>query len=143
MYRLLGKGVTTDRQLEFVGRRLFGVNWLGVFPSDVKPRELLKHVDVDGSYYGIINVDGRSDPGSHWLAIILQKIEGSMFYHIYDSYARKSKRLIPKFIKTIGYKYIDLNGESDQTKKETNCGARSMAVLLFVARHGLKAAKHI
>ena len=144
MYKALGRSVTTDRQLEFVGRRLFGENWLGVFPSCVKPREFLKRADIDGFYYAILNVSPANDPpGTHWLAVILRKREGNAFYYIWDSYARNSKKLIPRFIKSIGYKYIDINGQSDQKVSESDCGARSMAVLLYVARHGIASAKLI
>jgi hypothetical protein len=140
MYTILGKGVTTDRQLNKVGKKLFGEQWLGVYPSDIKPHQLMKHVK-QGPNYGIINVDGKNDPGSHWLSIYWNAPDDKWI--IWDSFARKSKRLIPAFIKTIGYRYIDLNEKSDQKSSQDDCGARSMAVLLYIKKHGLQYATHI
>jgi hypothetical protein len=142
MFRLLGRGVTSDHQLNIVGKRLFGKSWLGVFSSDVLPNQLMKNVKP-GKNYGIINVDGRNEPGSHWLSIFIDTTVENAKWHIYDSYARHSKRLIPKFIKTIGFKYIDMNTKSDQSETEESCGARSMAVLLHIKRHGIQSATGI
>lgn len=136
MYKLLGKGMTTDTQLTKVGKKLLGASYLGTFSSDIKISNIPKNLPI----YFIINVDGEYDEGSHWLAI--SRLAGNDKYHIYDSFARKSKILIPTFIKS-HYKYIDLNKNADQTTKETNCGARCMAVLVYVARHGIKSAKCI
>lgn len=136
MYKLLGRGVTTDVQLTRIGKRLFGNKWLGVHASDVKPAVIMSKItSKTGLYYGIINVDGRFDPGSHWLSIIYDKAHD--IWYIWDSFARKSKRLIPKFIRTIGFKYIDINQKSDQRNDQDDCGQRSSALLLYVAKHGL------
>ena len=141
MYQVLGRGITNDLQLNKVGKSLFGKQWLGVFPVDVKPARFLANVQPGKLNYAIINVDGQSDPGSHWLSVIFDASNNK--YYIYDSFARRLKRLIPKFVKTIGFNYITMNGGSDQKNSSMDCGARSMSVLLFVAKHGLTPAMMI
>lgn len=137
--RKLGKGVTTDSQLTKVGRALLGDSYLGTFAVDVKPIHLVAPARSEA--YFIINVDGSSLPGSHWLAVY--KNPELNKYLIYDSFARKSKKLIPKFIKTVGFRYVDVNKESDQKVKEDNCGQRSLSLLLFIKKYGYKKAKLI
>jgi hypothetical protein len=88
--------------------------------------------------YAIINVDGRYDPGSHWLSVIFDATKNK--YYIYDSFARRLKKLIPKFVSVIGFNYITMNTKSDQKNSESTCGQRSMAVLLYVAKYGLEPA---
>lgn len=136
MYKLLGKGMTTDEQLTKVGKKLLGNAYLGTFSSDIKISNIPKNLSV----FFIINVDGEHAEGSHWLAI--SRLAGNENYYIYDSYARHSKILIPKFVKS-HYKYVDLNESADQTKKEENCGARCMAVLVYISKYGVKSAKYI
>lgn len=138
MIAVLGNGITTDSQLNTVGRKLFKSKWLGVHPSDVSARTI-NIKQRRGHKYFIINVDGSSEPGSHWLGVAW---DGSKF-HIYDSYARSSKKLIPSFIKTIGYDYIDANHTADQRDREDNCGARAMAWLVYAAKYGHQSAGHI
>lgn len=140
MYRVLGKGITTDRQLNTVGKQIFGKEWLGVFPSDVKPYTLMKNATMDGKSYGIINVDGSGEPGSHWYSIFRDASQPNAKWYLWDSFARKSTRMIPKFIKTIGYRYIDLNKTADQKKSELDCGARAMAVLAYIKKYGIQSA---
>ena len=138
--KILCHGVSSDVPLDRVGRKLFGKKWLGIFASDVKANVFSKNITT-GLNYSIINVDGSGEPGSHWLSVIFDT-KSDLFY-IWDSYARKSTKLIPKFAKMLGYRYIDINKKGDQGDEETNCGARSMAFILFVKKHGLKFAHHI
>lgn len=135
---MLGKGVTSDAQLDRVGKKLIGKCYLGTFPVDVKPIYL--QTGCQDRYF-IINVDGKNSPGSHWLAVFFSH-ELKKFL-IYDSFARKSRRLIPKFISTIGYKYIDVNKTSDQKVSEDNCGQRSLAMLAFIKKYGYQHARII
>ena len=137
--RKLGKGVTADSQLTKVGKALLGDSYLGTFAVDVKPIRLVTPPGTEA--YFIINVDGSNHPGSHWLAVY--KSPDLNKYLIYDSFARKSKRLIPKFIKTVGFRYVDVNKKSDQEVKEDNCGQRSLAMLVFIKKYGYKKAKLI
>jgi len=140
MYTALGRGVTTDRQLNRIGKKLFGRRWLGVYPVDVKPKTIMRKMNP-GANYGIINVDGSGLPGSHWLSVCYDTKKDKWL--IYDSFARKSTKLIPTFIKTIGYKYHDINTGADQPDHESSCGARSMAMLIHIAKHGSKSAANV
>lgn len=150
MYKILGRGSTSDYQLDRVGKRLFKTKWLGVHPVNVKPSIVMSKIHAvdrsaqqnkikgNGMYYGIINVDHSNEPGSHWLSIIYDKSQDT--WYIWDSFARKSTRLIPKFIRTIGYKYIDLNKKSNQLDSQDDCGQRSLALMLYIAKHGIQSA---
>jgi len=139
MTAVLGNGMTTDAQLTKVGKRYLGSDYIGTFSVDVKKSTLDRLKGSKTQYYFIINVDKKYESGSHWLAIA--KLKDNPKYIIYDSFARRSPRLIPAFIKTIGYKYIDINGKSDQLDHEKNCGARALSILRFIKSHGLPAAK--
>jgi len=139
--RLVGSGVTTDLQLHKFSKKLLGSCFIGVFPSDVKASAIFHNCQKNGDYYFIINVDGSNEPGSHWMAVAY--IKSINKFIIYDSYARKMKKLIPSFVKTIGYKYIDANAKSDQTDREENCGARSISFLVFLKKYGLQEARMI
>jgi hypothetical protein len=134
----LGKGVTTDRQLTRVGRLLLGKCYLGTFSSDVKPIYLVPPAGCLSTYFIINNMTSKAK-GEHWIAVA--RVNGCKKYIIYDSFARKSRSLIPAFIKTIGYQYLDANKDGDQKASETNCGQRSLAFLLFLKRYGVKAEK--
>ena len=138
MYSILGNDVTSDLQLNSVGRKIFKNSWLGVHPVNVKKATLMNRIKP-GLNYGIINVDHSSLPGSHWLSIIYN---GKTWY-IYDSYARKLKKLIPRFIRSIDFRYINMNKQADQKDNENSCGARSMAVLLYTCKYGIQSASGI
>lgn len=135
MYQVVGRGITTDVQLDRVGKSLFGKQWLGIFPVDVKPARFLANVQPGKLNYSIINTGDSNSAGIHWLAVIFDATNNK--YFIYDSFARRLKKLIPKFARTIGYNYITMNGGKDQKDDSDDCGARSMSVLLFVAKHGI------
>jgi len=136
-------GITTDAELTKIGKKVIGRCYLGTFSSDVRPVDIYTKTlnPRCDDYYFIINVDGSSQPGSHWIAVA--KLANMNKYLIYDSFARKSKKLIPAFIRNFRYEYIDLNGKADQKVQEENCGQRSIAMLLFIKKHGYHAAKKI
>lgn len=134
-------GITTDAELTKIGKQVIGRCYLGTFSSDVRPIDIHTKAKGCDDYYFIINVDGRHEAGSHWLAVArLQHINK---YLIYDSFARKSTKLIPAFIRNFRHEYIDMNGKSDQHTREENCGQRSIAMLLFIKKHGYHAAKKV
>ena len=53
-------------------------SFLGVFPSDMLPRSITRPSTV------IVNADGHTQTGSHWLAIRLETRSSTAFY--FDSY---------------------------------------------------------
>ena len=133
----MGRGTTTDVQLDRLGKKLFGRSWLGVYPSD---KDIMKNVKNLRLYYGIINVDRSYEPGSHWIAIIYDRMAD--LFHIWDSFGRPSKQLIPNFIKKINYVDMHRNG-ADQKNKQNSCGQRSIAILLMAKKYGLDIAGRV
>lgn len=139
IHKILGKGVTSDFTLDRVGKQLFKNQWLGVFLSSVKPIEFLKNVKKDGEYYGILNTaKSKKSAGVHWLGVVLHIKEGNHKYYVWDSFGRPTQKLVPQFIRTIGYRFVNINTNgSNQTTKQDDCGARTIAWLLFVKKNGL------
>ncbi len=141
MYKIVGhKKATTDTQLTRIGRKIFGKDYLGTFPQDVKPNAVMSKVTKGDSYF-IINLDKKNKPGVHWIGVYYNTNTDK--FYIYDSFARKSSKILPHFIKTIGYKHVDMNGGSDQTDKMEDCGQRSLSYLVFVKKYGIQNARHI
>ena len=139
MYKYLGRELTYDKDLTKVGKAFLKNQYLGTFSSDVTLAKINKLSKGLPTTYFIINVDGKHEPGSHWLSVVKK---GDMFY-IYDSFARKLKSLIPNFLKTVKHKYKNTNGKSDQYDHSENCGQRSLAVLLYGAKYGISRIKDI
>ena len=125
-----GNDVTYLKDLLRIGNRLLLGKFHGVYPSDKMPR-LTK-----SKPYAILNVDKSNQPGSHWVAVA--RINGTTY--IYDSFGRKTKKLIPDLNSTI--RDIDTK-DAEQKSTEDNCGARVMAFLLLIDRFGLDYARHL
>ena len=103
-----------------VGKHVWGKKFKGVYSSNSKiPKG-----------YSICNVDAIGEPGSHWLAIC----DGV----IYDSFGRTIKPLAKDLSR---FKDVDLDAE--QSKKENNCGARSLAFIFVYDTLGEEYAKLI
>lgn len=141
MYEVIGtRGVTTDLQLERVGKKTLGKKYIGTFTQDVKPKTIMPKM-TPGNNYFILNQDVSSGPGIHWISCIYSTNTDQFI--IYDSFGRKSRKLLPHFIRSIGARYIDINKEGDQPDSSSDCGQRSLAFLIFVKKYGLDAARHI
>jgi hypothetical protein len=138
MYQALGRGITSDLQLTRLGRKIIGKDYIGTFPQDVKPSRIMTKRTPGNSYF-ILNQDLSKGPGIHWIACVYT---GANFI-IYDSFGRKSHKLLPHFVRTIGHRYIDINKDGDQPDSSEDCGQRSLAFLLFVKKYGAEAARHI
>jgi hypothetical protein len=139
MYKYLNRGLTYDKDLSRVGKAFLKDKFLGTFSSDVKLAKINRLSKGKTTVYFIINVDGKTEPGSHWLAII--KTGG--VYHIYDTFARKLSNLIPNFLKTVRHEYTQVNGKSDQHVNSEVCGQRSLALLLYGYKYGIDKIKDI
>jgi hypothetical protein len=113
----LGRGITYDEDLAARGRELFGAKFNGVYPADVtRPFR----------GYSIVNLDGKNEPGSHWVA------EANTL--IYDSFGRNG------ILRGSGVdQYTDPDAE--QKVQEDNCGQRCLAWLCVYHDMGEKAAK--
>jgi hypothetical protein len=122
--RLVGNKVTLSSDLERVCHKLFGGAFKGVFPSDRVPR--LRECEC-----AIVNVDKSNQRGSHWMAVTSGLL--------YDSFGRRNIDLISH----AKLKQEDTELDAEQTKTETNCGARCIAFLIVWALHGAAVAKYI
>ncbi len=80
----------------------------------------------------IINTDLEGQRGEHWISIYKTKDQN---FYIYDSFGRKSKKLLPYFIKD--KKYIDADYDPEQMVYQSNCGQRCLAWLLFREKYGI------
>lgn len=120
----LGNKVTFEKDLNLMGRKLFGNNFRGVFPKDKQPK-LKRGQSI------IVNLDASTEPGSHWIA----KYNSGGKDWVYDSYGRKN-------IVKEGEK-VKVSEEEKQKKTEKNCGPRSLAWLMTVYKYGVGHANRI
>ena len=123
---IVGKESTYQNELETAGRKLLGVKFKGVFPSDKIPKL------NDLKKYAIINLDRSDQSGSHWVAVALD--DGKIYLH--DSFARKANKILPALFES-GKKVISSDlSDAEQNVDEANCGAHSLAWLLMFEKWG-------
>ena len=91
--------------------------------------------------YSILNTESSNEgQGVHWIGVFQ---DGKVIY-IYDSFGRKN--IMDRFceeMSEIGYKCLYVNKKGDQQNNQLNCGIRSLLLLLFVQRYGIKLASKI
>ena len=126
--RLTGDKTTYLEQLNGVGKKLLGVKFKGVFPSDKIPKL------NDLSPYCILNLDKSKEPGSHWVALAKHGNNSIL----YDSFGRDNKQIIPALRYSGNGRIIDTDDDVEQKILETNCGARCTAWLKFFDEYGAK-----
>lgn len=107
------KGVTSNVQLEQLGRRMHIPFFRGVFMRDVLPITGIRRNESD-----IVNLDDTAGPGTHWVAYA--KREDHVVY--FDSFGnlQPPKELVRYFgqnVMKIEYKRI-----SYQTYNQSICG---------------------
>ena len=133
VYPLIGDKTTYLTELLGAGKKLFGVKFKGVYPSDKIP--MLN----DLTPYCILNLDSSKESGSHWVA--LAKCEyPSKDSIIYDSFGRDYKKIIPNLQYTNNGRIKNTDKDSEQEMMETDCGARCIAWLMVVNKHGAELA---
>lgn len=120
-------GVTYLSQVDYIGKKLFGDDFVGVFPADEQPT-------LKNGQMCIMNLDRKGLPGSHWIALGQDK-DTTL---IYDSFGRPSKDIY----KTRG-KTKDTEYDAEQDEAEDNCGARSLAWCYVFKTLGPRAAEYI
>ena len=125
--RIGHKNATTNHELNIQGRALFKSKWLGVFMQDSKIPKSPK------SAYFIINVDRKHQAGSHWIGIH-RTIHDT--YYIFDSFGRRSNKLIPLFVR--GKIHIDSDNDQNQHIDSKICGSLSLAWLKVIKEHGIR-----
>lgn len=104
-------------------------HFVGVFAADTLPRALLKK-----PAFLIVNSDPISKPGTHWLAITVDKCGNGEYF---DSYGLKPfvahhKRFLSRVCNTWKYNHVDL-----QSIQSSVCGHYCAMYLLFKS-HGYK-----
>lgn len=125
--RIGHKKATTNHELHLIGRELFGKSWAGVHMQDSKIPNTPKKA------YLIINVDTEGMSGSHWVAV---HRTSKNTYYIFDTFGRKSKKLLPIF--TRGKIHIDSDHDQNQWGDSEICGTLSLAWLLCVKQFGIR-----
>lgn len=133
IYPLTGKKTTYLTELNGIGRKILGVKFKGVFPADKIPKL------NDLSPYAILNLDTSKEPGSHWIAIA--KIGNDTY--VYDSFGRSNIKIIKNLAFSGNGRIIDADRDTEQDLLETDCGARSIAWLVFLDKWGIEYAKLI
>ena len=131
---MIGNKSTYQHELETACIRLLGREFKGVYPSDQIPvlNELKK--------YAIINLDRSTEPGSHWVAIAYRDNK----ILVYDSFGRKTVKIMPALFRSgNGSAIFDTENDPEQDAKESNCGARAVAFLLFFEHYGWNQAMKI
>lgn len=109
------KNVTDNFELDKLGKKLFGAQFIGVFARDEMPRN-------HGDKLFIVNQSKRSSGGTHWLAI-----SGDL---VYDSFGRN-----------LGFGMKRTEKDAEQDVLEDNCGQRCMAWLCVAYVYKNKLAK--
>lgn len=136
VYPLIGNKTTYETELLGAGKKLFGVKFKGVYPSDRIPKL------NDLSPYCILNLDKSTESGSHW--VVLAKMpypsNDSIFY---DSFGRDYKKIIPDINYSGNGKIKNTEKDKEQKYKETDCGARCLGFLLVLENNGVKSALKI
>tara|TARA_R110000772_G_scaffold53495_1_gene122402 strand:+ start:11205 stop:11654 length:450 start_codon:yes stop_codon:yes gene_type:complete len=122
----VGNKTTFLQQLNHAGKKIFGVKFRGVFPSDRIPKL------NDLSPYCILNLDKSTEPGSHWVS--LAKIGKHSI--IYDSFGRCHTKIIPQLKYSGNGRVLDTDQDVEQPITATDCGARSLAWLKFLDKYG-------
>lgn len=130
----MGDKSTFMSELNGVGRKLLGVKFHGVYPSDKIPRL------NDLSPYCILNLDKSNESGSHWVA--LAKLEDGASV-IYDSFGRDHMKIIPNLQYSGNGRIIQPEDDSEQHVLQMDCGQRCCAFLVFLDRYGVKNALYI
>ena len=129
----IGKDTTYSETLDDLGSSLFGEKFAGIFPSDKIPAL------SDKTPYCVLNVDKSNQPGSHWVSLV----KHGNHCIFYDSFGRKGSKLIPDLLFSGNGRLIDTDKDKEQKIKETNCGARALAFLVFYDKFGAKKALKI
>ncbi len=125
--KILGKGETNSRDINILCNALFGKRFAGCYASNEIPH-LIGISDI-----AIINTEPRYMRGEHWLALVRK----SDTVYVYDSFGRKTQKIIPSLLKNFKY-VIDTEYDAEQTVDETNCGVRCVAALLVYIHYGLE-----
>lgn len=133
IYPLIGNKTTYLTELLGAGKKLFGVKFKGVYPSDKIPKL------NDLSPYCILNLDSSKEKGSHWIALAKSNNETL----VYDSFGRDYKKIIPNLNYSGNGRLKNTDRDAEQKIFSTDCGARCIGWLMVVDKHGKDMAMRI
>lgn len=120
--------MTSDAQLNKVGKSLFGNKYIGTFACDEIPV-------LSKTQYMIINNKPRKHGGEHWIACC----NVSDVVYVFDSFGRSTESLIPSLF--IGHGVIvDTDYDKDQRDDQKDCGARCIAWIKLFDEYGVDTA---
>ena len=139
MISLLGRTVTRDPQLDYIGKQLFGNKFIGVFGQNNANWARLKAIP---NSMMIINTDVAKKPGKHWVAIY----RANKTIYVWDSFGRETKKLLPIFQKQVvgnKMKLRQADPDKEQRGKSQVCGQMSLAWLLTVKELGIRNAMKV
>ena len=134
IYKLIGNKTTYENQLNGAGKKLLGVKFKGVFPSDKIPKL------NDLSPYCILNLDKSNEKGSHWVALVKTDKNEAI---VYDSFGRNYKKIIPNLDISGNGRIINTDNDPEQHILETDCGSRCLSFIMVYDKYGKKAALKI
>jgi hypothetical protein len=130
--KIIGNDTTDSIQLYDISKKLLGDKFIGVYASDEIPK-------LKNGQYAILNLDKSNMAGSHWVAIC--KFNNKVFF--YDSFGRSYKTIIKVLKDSDNGEIINSDKDAEQEIKANDCGARSIAMLLFFDKYGYEYAKYI
>jgi hypothetical protein len=125
MESIVGDGETSQDTLLKAGNHVFGSSFTGVFARDKIPPKV---------NLAIVNLDESDQPGSHWVALARMPTGQ---YMVYDSFGRDPTKILP----SLQMKLVSTEQDTEQHKREENCGARCLAWLGVCTNCGIQAAK--
>lgn len=129
VYPLIGNKTTYLNELNGAGKKIFGVKFKGVFPSDKIPKL------NDLSPYCILNLDKSNEPGSHWVALVKCQSPSNDTI-IYDSFGRDYKKIIPNLNYSGNGRIKNTERDPEQKILQTDCGARCISFIMVFDKYG-------
>lgn len=115
----------TNRELENLAKDLIGKSFLGVYPSDSKPK--IKNTQNNSL---IFNLSKHNEPGTHYVSVLFKK--NKIFY--FDSFGKRlTNKLIKNFLKTFKLPIFYLT-KKIQTTDSNFCSLFSLSFLFSLQK---------
>jgi hypothetical protein len=131
-----GDESTYMNDLTSIAKKLLGDKYKGTFTSDAIP------FLTDTKPYCIVNLDNSHQSGSHWIAIA--KYYKKDRYLVYDSFGRKTQRILPSALNKFGSgNIVDTDYDAEQRVEEMNCGQRCLSFLILTDFFGVDNSKKL
>lgn len=126
---LIGHDQTTySDELNKLGKYLFKNKFKGVFSENNIPK-------LNRNQYCIVNIKNE-----HWLAMVNDNLKNT---YVYDSFGRKSKKILPEALKSGNGIIYDTDYNPEQKYKEMDCGQKCLTFICLFDNYGKKITKFI